>query len=123
MVRIGIASGAQGITFSGLSGLGDLIVTCTSAHSRNRTVGEKLGRGKTLKQALEEMTMVAEGVTTAKSGLQLGRKLGLSLPIIEEIHACLFEDKPARTAVQDLMSRPAAGEMSQVAELLGRGNP
>ena len=84
-------------------------------------LGEKLGRGKTLAQALGEMTMVAEGVTTAKSGLQLGRKLGLSLPIIEEIYACLYENKPAKTALQDLMSRPAAGEMSRVEELLGKG--
>lgn len=122
MVRIGLASGAQGITFSGLSGLGDLIVTCTSAHSRNRTLGEKLGHGKALAQALAEMTMVAEGVTTAKSGLQLGRKLGLSLPIIEEIHACLYENKSAKTALHDLMSRPAAGEMSEVDALLERGS-
>jgi glycerol-3-phosphate dehydrogenase (NAD(P)+) len=120
MTRVGLASGAQAMTFTGLSGLGDLIVTCTSRHSRNRALGEKIGRGKTLAQALAEMTMVAEGVATCKSGHQLGRKLGLDLPIINEIHKCLYEGKPARDALRDLMTRPASDEMSQVATLLNR---
>lgn len=122
MTRVGLASGAQAITFAGLSGLGDLIVTCTSRHSRNRALGEKIGRGKTLSQALAEMTMVAEGVMTTKSGHQLAAKLGLDLPIINEIYRCLYEGKPAQAALRDLMTRPVADEMSQVAGMLERGN-
>jgi glycerol-3-phosphate dehydrogenase (NAD(P)+) len=118
MTRVGLASGAQAMTFSGLAGLGDLIVTCTSQHSRNRSLGEKIGQGKTLSQALAEMTMVAEGVATAKSGWQLAGKLSLDLPIITEIYKCLHEGKSAREALRDLLHRPAADEMSQVASLL-----
>lgn len=119
MARLGMASGAQGITFAGLSGLGDLIVTCTSKHSRNRTLGEKIGLGKTLAQALGEMTMVAEGVSASKSGWQMARKRGLDLPIINEIYACLHEGKSARAALQDLMGRPAAEEMSEIKSAVG----
>jgi glycerol-3-phosphate dehydrogenase (NAD(P)+) len=114
MARLGIACGAQGITFAGLSGLGDLIVTCTSKHSRNRTLGEKVGQGKPLTQALAEMTMVAEGVPASKSGWQLARRRGLDLPIINEIHACLHEGKSARAALQNLMARPASEEMFEI---------
>jgi glycerol-3-phosphate dehydrogenase (NAD(P)+) len=121
MTRVGIASGAQGITFSGLSGLGDLIVTCMSRHSRNRLLGEKIGQGKSLPQALSEMTMVAEGVGTTKSGYQLAQRLDLDLPIISEIYQCLHDGKSARAALQALMSRPVAGEMADVEKISGRG--
>jgi glycerol-3-phosphate dehydrogenase (NAD(P)+) len=124
MTRAGIALGASSMTFSGLSGLGDLIVTCTSRHSRNRSLGEKIGQGKNLQQALAEMTMVAEGVATAKSGYQLAKSLKLDLPIILEIYRCLHEGKPAREALRDLMTRPVSEEMSQVSEMLGKaGRP
>jgi glycerol-3-phosphate dehydrogenase (NAD(P)+) len=117
MARLGMALGAQGVTFFGLSGLGDLIVTCASRHSRNRLLGEKIGQGKTLRQALTEMTMVAEGVRTAKSGYQLARRLGLDLPLISEVYKCLHEDKSARDALRDLITRPVAGEMAHMENL------
>jgi glycerol-3-phosphate dehydrogenase (NAD(P)+) len=117
MTRLGMAAGAQGVTFFGLSGLGDLIVTCLSRHSRNRLLGEKIGQGKTLKEALADMTMVAEGVRTAKSGYQQSQRSGLSLPIITEIYKCLYEDKPAREAVRDLTARPVTDEMSHIENL------
>ncbi len=118
MTRLGLAVGAQGVTLFGLSGLGDLIVTCTSCHSRNRLLGEKIGQGKTLTQALSEMTMVAEGVHTTKSGFQLAQKHHLELPIINEVYKCLYEDKPAQKALQDLMTRPVSDEMKHVEKLL-----
>jgi glycerol-3-phosphate dehydrogenase (NAD(P)+) len=122
MVRLGIAYGGQGITFMGLSGIGDLIVTCASRHSRNRLLGEKIGTGKTLKEALGEMTMVAEGVVTAKSVHQLSKKFGVEVPIIAELYRCLHEGKPARQALRDLLQRPAEDEMSQVQTLFRKSN-
>jgi glycerol-3-phosphate dehydrogenase (NAD(P)+) len=118
MTRVGIASGADAFTFAGLSGLGDLIVTCTSKHSRNRALGEKIGRGRSLSEALAEMTMVAEGVPTCRAARGLADRLGLELPIVADIHRCLHEGKPAREALKDLMTRPASGEMAGVAQLL-----
>ncbi|MBL0058124.1 MAG: NAD(P)-dependent glycerol-3-phosphate dehydrogenase [Elusimicrobia bacterium] len=114
MVRLGVAEGAQVITFLGLAGLGDLIVTCTSRHSRNRSFGEKMGFGKTLAQALAEMTMVAEGVPTTKSAKQLADRHGLDLPIISELYRVLYEGKPARNAMRDLLSRPPVPEMMHI---------
>ncbi|HRY29812.1 MAG TPA: NAD(P)H-dependent glycerol-3-phosphate dehydrogenase [Elusimicrobiota bacterium] len=121
MIRLGMACGARGLTFFGLSGMGDLIVTCGSRHSRNRFIGEKIGRGESLKQALSEMTMVAEGVPTAKSAYQLAQRFHLELPIVNEVYRCLYEDKPARRALQDLLTRPVAGEMWQVENLFKKG--
>jgi glycerol-3-phosphate dehydrogenase (NAD(P)+) len=117
MARMGIASGAQGLTFFGLSGMGDLIVTCGSRHSRNRLMGEKIGQGKTLKEALGEMTMVAEGVRTTKSVYDLARKLNLDLPIVNEIYRCLYEGKTAKDSLHDLMMRPVRAEMVHVEHL------
>ncbi|MBL8023048.1 MAG: NAD(P)-dependent glycerol-3-phosphate dehydrogenase [Elusimicrobia bacterium] len=114
MVRLGMAEGAQVITFLGLAGLGDLIVTCTSQHSRNRSLGEKLGSGKTAKEALAEMTMVAEGFPTTKSAMQLALRHGLDLPIILELYHILYEGKPARDAMRDLLSRPPVPEMMHI---------
>lgn len=114
MTRIGIASGAHGLTFFGLSGLGDLIVTCGSQHSRNRLLGEKIGKGKNLKEALGEMTMVAEGVRTTKSVYDLARRLDLDLPVVNEIYKCLHEGKTAKASLHDLMHRPVADEMVHV---------
>jgi glycerol-3-phosphate dehydrogenase (NAD(P)+) len=117
MVRLGTAYGGQGITFFGLSGVGDLIVTCSSPHSRNRTLGEKIGKGKTVKEALAEMTMVAEGVISAKSVHQLAKKLDVEMPIVTEVYQCLHEGQPARQALKDLLRRPAEDEMAQVGRI------
>lgn len=102
---LGVAMGGDLSTFYGLTGLGDLIVTCASMHSRNRRAGILLGQGKTLQQATEEVHMVVEGVHSAKAALQAGRKYGVELPIIEQVNAVLFEDKNAAEAVNELMLR------------------
>ncbi|WP_163470249.1 NAD(P)H-dependent glycerol-3-phosphate dehydrogenase [Fusobacterium sp. IOR10] len=105
MIRFGEACGANPKTFNGLSGIGDLIVTCASKHSRNRHVGEKLGQGKTLKEILEEMEMVAEGVPTVKAVHKKAEKLNVSMPITEAVYKILYEDKKATEMVEYLMSR------------------
>jgi glycerol-3-phosphate dehydrogenase (NAD(P)+) len=111
MARLGQALGGQPETFAGLSGIGDLIVTCMSQHSRNRHVGEELGRGRSLTDIQEEMGLVvAEGVTTAQSAYELARKVGVSTPIIDEIHASLYEGRDPRLAVRSLMTREAKAE-------------
>lgn len=110
ITRLGVKLGAQPRTFAGLSGVGDLIVTCMSRHSRNRYVGEQVGKGRKLDDVLKEMVMVAEGVATAKSALELEKKYKVELPIITEVHRVLFEGKDARKATQDLMTRDTKGE-------------
>ncbi|WP_339138280.1 MAG: NAD(P)H-dependent glycerol-3-phosphate dehydrogenase [Candidatus Electrothrix sp. GW3-4] len=105
ITRLGTALGADPLTFSGLGGLGDLVLTCTGSLSRNRTVGLKLGEGRTLEQALAEMTMVAEGVKTTKSCYNLAATVGVEMPILEQIYQILYKDKPCRDAVQDLFGR------------------
>ena len=112
MGRLGELLGGSAQTFSGLSGIGDLIVTCTSGHSRNRHVGEELGRGKKLPEILQSMGMVvAEGVTTAKGAYALARRVGAETPIIDEIHAILYDGRDVPTAVRNLMSRSAKPEL------------
>lgn len=109
--RIGLAMGANPHTFSGLSGVGDLILTCTGSLSRNHTVGFKLGEGKKLDDILKEMRMVAEGIKTAKSVYNLGKKLGIELPICEEIYNVLYNgEKPDRSVVR-LMTRSLKNEI------------
>lgn len=103
--RLGIAMGAKPETFIGLSGVGDLIVTCTSMHSRNRRAGILLGQGKSLKETLDEVHMVVEGVNTAAAAYKLGKKYGVDMPITQEANAVLFEGKNAREAVNSLMTR------------------
>lgn len=103
--RLGIAMGAQPETFAGLSGMGDLIVTCMSRHSRNRYVGEQIGAGKTLKQILKSMKMVAEGVETSRSASMLAGKYKIETPITNEVYKILFEDKDPVKATTDLMTR------------------
>ncbi len=110
ITRLGVKLGAQPRTFAGLSGVGDLIVTCMSRHSRNRYVGEQVGKGRKLEDVLKEMVMVAEGVATARSALELERKYHVELPIITEVHRVLFEGKDPRQATRDLMTRDAKGE-------------
>jgi glycerol-3-phosphate dehydrogenase (NAD(P)+) len=105
MSRIGLAMGGRIETFSGLSGIGDLIVTCASVHSRNRKAGYLMGQGKTMKEAMDEVKMVVEGVYSAKAAMGLAKKYGVEIPIIEQVNAVLFEDKPAREAVNELMLR------------------
>jgi glycerol-3-phosphate dehydrogenase (NAD(P)+) len=103
--RLGVAMGAQMTTFSGLSGIGDLIVTCMSRYSRNRYVGEQIGKGKTLKTVLDGMVMVAEGVKTTTSVHQLRQKFPAVTPISQEVYEVLFQDKNPLQAVKDLMTR------------------
>lgn len=103
--RLGVALGAKPETFSGLSGIGDVIVTCMSKYSRNRYVGEQIGKGKKLKQILTEMEMVAEGVPTAKSVYLLSQKTGIEVPICTEVYKILYEDKDPILATTDLMTR------------------
>ena len=92
-------------SFTGLTGIGDLIVTCASVHSRNRKAGYLMGQGKTMEEAMDEVKMVVEGVYSAKAAIALAKKYGVDMPIIEEVNKVLFEDKPAKEAVNDLMLR------------------
>lgn len=108
--RLGIALGANPQTFSGLSGLGDLYVTCASKLSRNRFVGEQIGLGKSIMEITSEMKMVAEGVFTTKSAYQLAQKHGVELPIIEQMHSILFENANPRIAIKELMTRQTKRE-------------
>lgn len=110
MARFGIAHGAEGSTFAGLAGMGDLITTCMSRHGRNRHVGECLARGETLAQILERMTMVAEGIFTARSVHERAERMGLSMPITTEVYRVLYDNKDPRTAVNDLMLREPTRE-------------
>ena len=105
MVRLGTAMGADPVTFTGLSGIGDLVLTCTGDLSRNRTVGIKLGQGIKLDEILKDMRMVAEGVKTTKSAYELGKKHKVELPIINEVYAILYEGKSPKDAVVNLMGR------------------
>jgi glycerol-3-phosphate dehydrogenase (NAD(P)+) len=111
MARYGGLHGAKASTFFGLAGIGDLVTTCCSRHSRNRAVGEAIGRGKSLAEVLESIKMVAEGVWTAKALFGPESELGVSLPIATEVHAVLFEGKSPREAVLDLMRREPVAEM------------
>ena len=105
IARLGTKMGARMETFYGLSGIGDLIVTCASVHSRNRKAGYLMGQGRTMKQAMEEVQMVVEGVYSAKAAKSLAEKYEVDMPIIMEVNKVLFEDKPAADAVRDLMIR------------------
>jgi glycerol-3-phosphate dehydrogenase (NAD(P)+) len=110
MARLGAALGARASTFAGLAGMGDLVLTCTGDLSRNRTVGIKLGEGMRLSEILAEMHMVAEGVKTTQSAYSLARRLNVDMPITEKVHQILYEDKPARLAVMELMARDLKSE-------------
>lgn len=105
ITRLGTALGAKPETFSGLSGIGDLMVTCMSRHSRNRGVGERLGRGETLQQIMDGMKMVAEGVWNCQAAMELAQAHGISVPITREVCAVVHEGKEPRQAVLDLMQR------------------
>jgi glycerol-3-phosphate dehydrogenase (NAD(P)+) len=110
ITRLGVALGGSRETFYGLTGMGDLITTAISRHSRNRAVGERLGRGETIEQVLGNMVMVAEGVNTAQAALALGRKQGVETPVIEQVNAILLERKDPRAALEALMGRELKSE-------------
>ncbi len=105
IARLGMAMGGKFETFCGLSGIGDLIVTCASMHSRNRRAGILIGQGKTMDEAMTEVKMVVEGVYSAKAALGLAKKYDVQIPIIEQVNLVLFENKPASEAMMDLMTR------------------
>jgi glycerol-3-phosphate dehydrogenase (NAD(P)+) len=110
MTRIGVALGAHALTFAGLSGVGDLVLTCSGDASRNRRVGLALGQGKKMPEILGEMRQVAEGVKTAKVAKQLASSIGVDAPIIDTMHAVIHEGVPVRNAITMLLGRPARGE-------------
>jgi len=110
ITRIGVAMGANPLTFAGLSGMGDLVLTCSGDASRNRRVGLALGKGKKMAEVLAEIGQVAEGVKTAKVAKQLADKLGVEAPIMHVMHAALHEGMPIKEVVEALLSRPAKGE-------------
>jgi glycerol-3-phosphate dehydrogenase (NAD(P)+) len=110
ITRVGVRMGAELRTFGGLSGIGDLMVTCMSRHSRNRHVGVEIGRGRQLKDILGDMVMVAEGVETTRSARELARRAGVEVPIINEVYNILFEEKEPLRACYDLMTRDPKGE-------------
>ncbi len=112
--RLGTAMGGRAETFSGLTGIGDLIVTCASMHSRNRRAGILIGKGYTMEEAMEEVKMVVEGVYSAKAAMALAKKYGVQLPIIEQVNAVLFDGKAADEAVKDLMLRDKKIECSDI---------
>ncbi len=110
ITRLGLAVGGRPSTFSGLAGIGDLVLTCTGALSRNRTVGQALGRGERLRDILEGARSVAEGVGTTRSARELARRVGVEMPIVEETYRILYENASAREAVTRLMRRPLIAE-------------
>jgi glycerol-3-phosphate dehydrogenase (NAD(P)+) len=111
ITRLGVALGANPMTFAGLAGMGDLILTCTGTLSRNRSVGEQLGRGRALKDVLSEMKMVAEGVETTRATCELAERRGVEMPIANEVRAVLFEGRPPAEAVRNLMTREPKPEV------------
>jgi glycerol-3-phosphate dehydrogenase (NAD(P)+) len=113
MSRLGMALGANPLTFAGLAGMGDLILTCTGELSRNRAVGYALGQGRSLGEVLGEMRMVAEGVETSRAAHALAEREGIEMPIVAEVHAVLFEDRSPADAVRNLMLREPKAEFWQ----------
>lgn len=122
IARLGTKMGANPLTFSGLTGIGDLIVTCTSVHSRNWRAGNLLGQGKTLEQVLENMGMVVEGVRTTKAAYQLAKKYEVKMPITFALYDVLFNGKSAQDAVDVLMARGRTHEMEDLTNILGERN-
>lgn len=112
ITRVGMAMGGKAETFAGLSGIGDLIVTCSSMHSRNRRAGILIGQGKTYEEAMDEVKMVVEGVYSAKAGYALSQKYGIEMPIVEQVNEVLFNGKKAKDTVDALMNRHMKAEVS-----------
>lgn len=119
IARLGVKMGASPLTFSGLTGIGDLIVTCTSVHSRNWRAGNLLGKGQNLEEVLENMGMVVEGVRTTKAAYQLAEKYGVNMPITNALYNILFNGVNPKDAVDGLMSREKTHEMEDLADILG----
>ena len=114
IARLGVAMGGHQETFAGLSGIGDLIVTCTSMHSRNRRFGIKIGQGVPAQQALEEVGMVVEGYSCTAVARELAHQLGVDMPITEQTYQVLYCNKPADQAMRDLMGRPKRNESENI---------
>lgn len=110
IARLGVQLGANPLTLAGLAGMGDLVLTCTGGLSRNRAVGYRLGQGESIDAILGDMTMVAEGVKTAKSVAHLAKKMGVDMPITQQVYEVLYEGKSIQQALTDLMSRPLIRE-------------
>lgn len=114
ITRLGLAMGADFATFSGLSGIGDLIVTCASMHSRNRRAGILIGKGYTTKEAMDEVQMVVEGVYASKAAKKLAEKYNVEMPIVEQVNQVLFDGKSPADGVKDLMLRDKKIEAGNV---------
>ena len=114
--RLGVAMGANVNTFTGLSGIGDLIVTCTSMHSRNRRAGILMGQGKSLQETLDEVQMVVEGITATEVAYKVSRDLKIDMPITEAIYSVLYEGADPNEAVMGLMTRSKKHEMEEVVD-------
>ena len=110
MIRLGVAMGADPSTFSGLAGIGDLIVTCTSMHSRNFRAGRSIGRGKAWPQVLSEMGMVVEGVYATEYTYELAKRLNISMPLTEQMYRILYETQTPEAAMNELMGRASTHE-------------
>ena len=110
MARLGVALGAHKETFTGLAGVGDLIVTCTSMHSRNRRAGILIGQGKSAQEAMKEVGAVVEGYYAAKSAYELGKAQGIDMPITEAAYKVLYENADVKDAVQSLLRRQRKAE-------------
>jgi len=110
--RLGVRLGANPLTFAGLAGIGDLVVTCSSRHSRNRYVGEMIGKGNSLDEIIKRMDMIAEGVETTRAVAALSKKLEVDMPITQSVHEMLFDGKPVKQAVYELMTRDPKFELS-----------
>ena len=114
MNKLAVTMGAKQETLNGLTGIGDLIVTCESKHSRNRKAGYLIGKGYTMQQAMDEVKMVVEGVYSAKAAIALAKKYEINMPIIEQVNAVLFENQPAKDAVMELMLRDKKAEHEDI---------
>jgi glycerol-3-phosphate dehydrogenase (NAD(P)+) len=119
LTRLGVAMGGQAITFSGLAGMGDLVATCISTQSRNRYVGEQLGKGRAIDDVIAEMSMVAEGVKTAAVVMELAEQYGVEMPIAEQVYAVLHEGRPATEAYKGLLGRDYRHELHGLSESIG----
>ena len=118
ITALGVKMGGHSRTFNGLSGIGDLIVTCNSKHSRNRRAGVLIGKGYTLDEAVKEVKMVVEGAVSAKAALELAKKYNVDMPIVEAVNEVLFDNKPAEEAMWELMEREQTNEFH---DLYSRG--
>ena len=114
MARLGVALGGRKETFTGLAGVGDLIVTCTSMHSRNRRAGILIGQGRTAQQAIDEVGMTVEGYTAAKCAWELAHRMGVEMPIIEQVYQVLYKGRGPQEAIRSQMERPRRHESEYI---------